>query len=64
MKTAILIAIIAVIGFFAIRSLLRTFKGEGCSCGDGGKCGSGSCGCGGHDHKDKDHKCNCGNHHE
>lgn len=66
MKTVILIAIIVVVAFFALRALVRTFKGEGCSCGDGGKCSSGGvCSCGGH-HKseEKEHKCNCGHHHE
>lgn len=62
MKTVILILIIAVVGFFALRSLFRVFKGEGCSCGDGGKC-SGNCTCGGHEHKEKEHKCNCNSHH-
>lgn len=63
MKTVILIIIIAIIAFFALRSVVRVFKGEGCSCGDGGKCSSGGCSCGGHKHDDKEHKCNCGHHH-
>ena len=49
MKTIILIIIIAIIAFFALRSVVRAFKGEGCSCGDGG-CSSGGCSCGGHNH--------------
>ena len=62
MKTIILIIIIAIIAFFALRSVVRVFKGEGCSCGDGG-CSSGGCSCGGHNHSSKEHKCNCENHH-
>lgn len=62
MKTFILILIIAVIAFFALRSVYRMFTGKGgCSCGDGGKCGSG-CACGTHEHKTEEHSCGCGNH--
>lgn len=62
MKTVILIIIIAIIAFFSLRSVIRAFKGEGCSCGDG-KCSSGGCSCGSHKQTDKEHKCNCGHHH-
>ena len=31
MKTIILIIIIAIIAFFALRSVVRAFKGEGCT---------------------------------
>lgn len=63
MKTIILMIIVAIIAFFALRSVYKMFKGEGgCSCGDGGKC-SGGCACGGHTHNEKEHKCNCGSHH-
>ena len=61
MKTVILVIIIVMIGFFALRSVIRAFKGEGCSCGDGGKCSSGGCSCGGHG--EKEHKC-CGHNHD
>ena len=64
MKTVILIVIVAIIGFFALRSVIRSFKGEGGSCGDGGKCSSGGCSCGSHKHDEKEHGCNCGHHHK
>lgn len=53
MKTVILIAIVAVIAFYSLRSVYRMFKGEESSCG----CGGGCKGCGGkcsdhaHEHK-------------
>lgn len=63
MKTIILIIIVAIIAFFALRSVYRMFTGKGgCSCGDGGKCSSGGCSCGIHSHGDTEHKCNCGSH--
>lgn len=45
MKTVILIVIVAVIAFFALRSVFRMFtgKGSGCSCGCGGCKSEGSC---------------------
>lgn len=62
MKTIILIIIIGIIAFFALRSVVRTFRGEGgCSCGDG-KCSSGGCSCG--SHEKKEHKCSCGYDHD
>ena len=46
MKTIIVILIVAVIAVLSMRSVIKSFKGEGgCSC-------SGSCG-GDHDHSDK-----------
>lgn len=58
MKTAIVIIVVVIIAFFALRSLYRSLTGkEGCGCGhgknskDGKSCCSGNCTCGGHDHK-------------
>ena len=62
MKTVILIIIVAIIAFFALRSVIRSCKGEGCNCGDSGKCSSGGCSCGSHKHDEKEHGCNCGHH--
>lgn len=63
MKTVILIIIVAIIAFFALRSVVRAFKGEGCGCGEGGGCSSGGCSCSGHKSETGEHSCNCGHHH-
>lgn len=38
-KTVVLIAIVAVIAFYSLRSVIKMLKGEGgCSCGKSGSC--------------------------
>lgn len=60
-KTIVLIIIVAVIAFMALKSLYKTFTGKGgCSCGSGkdGKsfCSGGCSCCGTHDHDHHHHK--------
>lgn len=55
MKTGIIIAIIAIIAVYSLRSIIKHFKGEDDCCGGGGCCsGGGECHC--HDNDNKDHK--------
>lgn len=44
MKTALIIALLAAIAFYSLRSLIRHFKGEDSCCGCAGKNG-GTCNC-------------------
>ena len=61
MKTVILIIVVAIIAFFALRSLIKTLTGKGgCNCGsghhseDGKSCCSGNCSCKAHNHEHQD----------